>query len=44
MFDKMFDLYEPAGEGEEGAVNVTVTEEMSTDDVLKHVMEAITKN
>ena len=44
MFDKMFDLYEPAGEGEEGAVNVTVTEEMSTYDVLQHVVEAIARN
>ena len=40
---KMFDLFEPAGEGEEGAYNVTVTESMSPDDVLKQVMDTISK-
>ena len=44
MFDKIFELYEPAGEDEEGAVNVTITEDMSTDDVLNRVLEAIAKN
>ena len=44
MFNKIFELYEPAGEDEDGAVNVTVTEDMSTDDVLKYVLEAIAKN
>ena len=40
---KMFDLYEPAGEDEEGAFNVVVTEDMSRDDVLKRVLETIAK-
>ena len=40
---KMFDLFEPAGEDEEGAHNVTVTEDMSPDDVLKRVVEVISK-
>ena len=39
----MFDLFEPAGEDEEGAHNVTVTEDMSPDDVLNRVMEVISK-
>ena len=44
LFEKMLDLYEPAGEDEEGAVNVMISEDMSTDDVLKEVMNAIAKN
>ena len=40
---KMFDLFEPAGEDEEGAHNVTVTEDMSPEDVLNRVMEVISK-
>ena len=35
---KMFNLFEPAGEEEEGARNVVGTEDMSQDDVLKQVM------
>ena len=44
MFDKIFELYEPGGDDEDGAVNVTITEDMSTDDVLNLVLEAIAKN
>jgi len=40
---KMFDMYEPAGEDEEGAYNVTITEDMSKDDVLKQVLDTIAK-
>ena len=40
---KMFDMYEPAGEDEEGACNVAVTEDMSREDVLKRVLETIAK-
>ena len=36
-------LFELAGEDEEGAHNVTVTEDMSPDDVLKRVVEVINK-
>ena len=43
LMAKMFDLYEPAGEDEEGAFNVAVTEDMSRDDVLKRVLETIAK-
>ena len=39
--NSMFDMYEPAGEDEEGALNVTVTEDMTRDDVLKKVLEVI---
>ena len=39
----MFDMYEPAGEDEEGAVNVSVTEDMSREDVLQRVLETIAK-
>ena len=37
----MYDLYEPAGEDEEGANNITITEDMSTDDVMKLVLKKI---
>ncbi len=43
MTTQMFDDYEPAGEDEEGAYNVTVTEDMTPDDVLKRVIEIIGK-
>ena len=43
LLSKMFELFERAGEDEEGAYNVTVTEDMSPDDVLKQVMEIINK-
>ena len=38
---KMHDLYEPAGDDEEGVHNLTVTEEMTPDDVLKKAIELI---
>ena len=41
MLTKIFDIYEPAGEDEEGAHNVTITEDMSREDVLKRVMAVI---
>ena len=43
MLTKIFDIYEPAGEDEEGARNITVTEDMSVDDVMHLVMETIAK-
>ena len=41
---KMYDMYEPAGEDEEGAHNITITEDMSTDDVANLILEKIGKN
>ena len=43
LFKQLYDMYEPAGEEEEGARNITVTEEMSVDDVMKLVMDTISK-
>ena len=43
LFNKMYAMYEPAGEDEEGARNITVTEDMSVDDVMRLVMETIAK-
>ena len=40
---KMYDLYEAAGEDEEGAHNITITEDMSTDEVLKLILHKIGK-
>ena len=43
LMNKMYDDYEPAGEDEEGAYNVTVTEDMTPDDVLNQVIKIIGK-
>ena len=39
----MYGMYEPAGEDEEGAHNVTITEDMTREDVLKEVLALIDK-
>ena len=41
MLSKLFDLFEPVGENETNAYNVTITEDMSPSDVLKEVMTII---
>ena len=41
FLDKMFKLYEPAGEDEKNAFNVTVTEDMSQEDVIEKVQEIV---
>ena len=43
MLTKIFDLYEPAGEDEEGAYNVTITEDMTPQDVLREVLAVTAK-
>ena len=43
VLSKMYDMYEPAGEDEEGAYNLTITEDMTPDDVLKNALEIIAK-
>ena len=43
MFTKMFDMYEPAGDDEENAFNIIVTEEMTVEDVEKKVLEIVAK-
>ena len=37
----MFDSYEPAGEDETNALNVTIDEDMTRDQVMKSVLDAI---
>ena len=39
--NSMYGMYEPAGEDEEGAYNVTITEDMTRGDVLKKVLAVI---
>ena len=39
--DKLFELYEPAGEDETNAFNVTITEDMSQDEVIVKVQELV---
>ena len=39
--NSMYDMYEPAAEDEEGAHNVTITEDMTREDVLKKVLAVI---
>ena len=41
--NKMYDLYKPAGEEEEGSYNLAITEDMTPDDVLKNALETIAK-
>ena len=38
---KLYAMYEPAGDDEEKALNVTITEDMSPDDVVQKVLENI---
>lgn len=40
---QMYDMYEPAGEDEDGSHNVMISEDMTPDDVLKNVLEIIAK-
>ena len=37
----MYEMYEPAGEDEERAHNITISEDMSTDEVLKLILDEI---
>ena len=41
FLNDMFRFYEPAGEDENNAFNVTVTEGMSPDDVIEKVQEIV---
>ena len=41
--EKLFDAYERAGEDEEGAYNVDITEDMTRDDVLRKVIDITAK-
>ena len=38
---KLYDLYEPAGEDEEGAYNIEITEDMSKESVQKLILHKI---
>ena len=37
--EKYYDLYEPAGEDEENAYNISVTEDMSVEDVIEEILK-----
>ena len=39
-----FELCEPAGKDEENAFNVTITEDMNRDDVMKKILEIANKS
>ena len=43
MFTKYADLFEPAGDDEENAYNLDITEDMTKDDVMEKVYEIIQK-
>ena len=43
MFDMMLKLYESAGEDEENAHDIMVTEDMSPEDVAKKVLDILEK-
>ena len=38
---KVFNFYEPAGNDEENAFNVDISEEMSVDDVMNKILEVL---
>jgi len=40
---KMYDLYEPAGDDEENTFNLTITENMTPDDVIKEAQKIVEK-
>ena len=40
---KVFEEFEPAGEDEENAYNITITEDMTRDDVIKAILEITQK-
>ena len=44
MLEKMFDLYEKPGDGEENTYKIDITEDMTTKDVLDKVLKVIDKN
>ena len=39
MMEKFYDLYEPAGEDEENAYNISITEDMSVEDVIQKILK-----
>ena len=41
MLIKFAELYEPAGEDEENAYNVTITEDMDREDVIEKILEIV---
>ena len=41
MMIKFAELYEPAGEDEEGAHNVEITEDMNREDVIQKILEIV---
>ena len=41
MMIKFAELYEPAGEDEEGAYNVEITEDMNREDVIQKILEIV---
>ena len=43
MLLKAYDFYEPAAKGEPNAIDVTITSEMSPDDVVETILEMIKK-
>ena len=41
--EKFYDLYEPAGDDEENAYNINITEDMSIDDVIQEFLKIAEK-
>ena len=41
MMEKFYDLYEPAGEDENNAYNIDITEDMSIEDVIEKVLKIV---
>jgi hypothetical protein len=41
LMKKVFNFYEPAGNDEENAFNIDISEEMSVDDVMNKILEVL---
>ena len=41
MMAKFYDLYEPAGDDEKNAYNISINEDMSVDDVLQEALKIV---
>ena len=44
MMEKYYDLYEPAGEDEQNAYNISITEDMSVEDVIQEILKIAENN
>ena len=44
LFNKFYEMYEGPGDGEENTYNIDITENMTPNDVMNHVLEILDKH